>query len=293
MGAALSWPSDYHLHTPLCKHAIGEPEEYRRKAAALGIREIAFADHAPAPDGYDPQHRMNLQAFPQYVRMVRAVQGFDTPAVLLGIEADYYPGGEAFLREWLAQQPFDVVLGSIHYLGTWGFDHDRAAWEWPHVNVTDAWREYFRLVMHLVESRLYDALAHPDLPKKFGFRPSDHDVREMVQPVLDRIAAAGMALELNTSGLRRPVGEIYPAPLILALARERNIPILFGSDAHRPADVGYEFAKAVALAREVGYTHTVRFRARQRVLVPLVPPPTDARATGYPPPDFMAREDPR
>jgi histidinol-phosphatase (PHP family) len=88
-------------------------------------------------------------------------------------------------------------------------------------------------------------------------------MKELVQPVLDRIAKAGMALEINTSGWRRPVGEAYPSPLILSLAREREIPLTFGSDAHAPDEVGYEFAKAVQLAREVGYTESLRFRQRQ------------------------------
>jgi len=128
----------------------------------------------------------------------------------------------------------------------------------------------------LADTRLYDAVGHLDLPKKFGFRPKDRDVKEMAQPALDRVAAAGMAIELNTSGLRRPVKEIYPSPLVLSLAFERGIPVLFGSDAHTPADAGYAFDQALLLAREIGYTHRLQFRKRIRERVPLPPPPTPA-----------------
>ena len=108
-----------------------------------------------------------------------------------------------------------------------------------------------------------------DLPKKFGHRPPDKDLKEMVQPVLDRMAEAGMGMELNTSGLRKPVGEIYPSPLIVSLARERDIPICFGSDAHSPADVGTDFALALKLAREAGYADYFRIRKRKKEIVPL------------------------
>jgi histidinol-phosphatase (PHP family) len=90
-----------------------------------------------------------------------------------------------------------------------------------------------------------------------------------VQPALDRIAAAGMGIELNMSGLVRPCQEIYPSPLILNLARERGIPISFGSDAHGPQDVGRYFDQALKLAKDAGYTHCLRMRGRKKELVPL------------------------
>ena len=131
------------------------------------------------------------------------------------------------------------------------------------------WREYFALLTTLVNLRAFDVVAHLDLPKKFGHRLRDKEMTEMIQPLLDRIAKAGMAIEINTSGWRREVCEAYPSPLILALACEREIPITFGSDSHAPKEVGYEFAKAVQLAREVGYTESVQFRKRQPSRLPL------------------------
>ncbi|MEI6810142.1 MAG: PHP-associated domain-containing protein, partial [bacterium] len=112
-------------------------------------------------------------------------------------------------------------------------------------------------------------VGHIDLPKKFGHRLKDKDLKEMAQPVLDRIAAAGMAVELNTGGLRKPVEEIYPSALLLSLIREREIPICFGSDAHEPGHVGMDFDKALRLAKDVGYTTFVKFRKRAMLLTPL------------------------
>jgi len=260
---------DYHIHTALCRHAEGEAGDYRSAAGTKGLEEICFTDHAPNPDGYDPRHRMRLEQFPLYRDAVAAIRGDEAPRVLFGVEADYYEGCERFLDSWLPAQGFDFVLGSVHFIDGWGFDNPEERHIWDSVDVAATWRKYVEVIMRLVETRLFDAVGHMDLPKKFGHRPPDKDLKEMVQPVLDRMAEAGMGMELNTSGLRKPVGEIYPSPLIVSLAHERGIPICFGSDAHSPSDVGIDFALALALAREAGYTDYFRIRQRKKERVPL------------------------
>jgi len=260
---------DYHLHTSLCKHAEGSPREYRNAARARGISEICFTDHCPAPDGYDPEHRMSIHDFPEYRRSILELQGRDDPLVLFGIEADYYDGCERFLEDWLPFQSFDLVLGSVHYIDNWGFDNPDDRHVWDSVDINDTWRGYFRLIERLADSRLFDTVGHLDIPKKFNHRPSDRALREMAAPALDRVAEAGMGIEINASGLRKPVGEIYPSETLLSLARDRDIPICFGSDAHRPSDVGADLDAALDLARSVGYTHAFRIRQRKKRLVPL------------------------
>jgi histidinol-phosphatase (PHP family) len=260
---------DYHLHSALCGHAEGKISDYRSAAQKLEIPEICFTDHAPNPDGYDPAHRMRLAQFSFYQETIAGIQDGEVPRVLFGLEADYYEGCEQFLGSWLPAQGFDFVLGSVHFIDAWGFDNPEERHVWDSADVTATWRKYFEVISRLVDSGLFDAVGHMDLPKKFGHRPPDRDVKEMVQPVLDRIARAGMGIELNTSGLRKPVCEIYPSPMIVSLARERDIPICFGSDAHSPGDVGADFAMALDLARETGYTDYFRIRRREKELTPL------------------------
>lgn len=260
---------DYHLHTALCKHAEGTAREYRSAALDLGIPEICFTDHCPAPDGYDPAHRMDMNAFPEYRRRVLELQDGHPPEVLFGIEADYYEGCERFLGDWLPAQGFDFVLGSVHFIEAWGFDNPEDRHIWDSVDVLDTWRTYFGLIERLAASCLFDAVGHLDLPKKFGYRPSDRELAEMAAPAMDRIAEAGMGIEVNASGLRKPVGEVYPSVLLLSLAHEREIPICFGSDAHHPGEVGAGLDAALELALQAGYTRAFRIRARKKVLVPL------------------------
>ena len=131
------------------------------------------------------------------------------------------------------------------------------------------YRRYYKLVALMAESGLYDVVAHLDLPKKFGRRLDEEQQRDFVLPALDRIARAGMAIEINTSGLRDAAAEMYPSRQILSWAWEREIPITFGSNAHSPDQVGANFDVAVAIAKEVGYTHYNTYRQRMAESVPL------------------------
>lgn len=260
--AAPLLPPDYHTHTVLCKHAVGSTEEYRQKAREIGLAELCFTDHCPEPSGYDARHRMTLDELPQYYDLIRPLQDGGVPPVLAGLEADYFPGCESFLSSFLPAQPLDLVMGSVHYIKDWGFDDPHYLKTWESADLKGVWREYFKLIRQLVDTRLFDVISHFDLPKKFGHRLRDADMKEFVQPVLDHIARSGMAIEINTSGWRRQVAEAYPSPLILSLAAEREIPLTFGSDAHAPDEIGCQFKEAVALARDTGCMNSLRFKNR-------------------------------
>ncbi len=270
-------PADTHIHTPLCKHATGEPDAYVRSAVEKGLPAICFTDHCPVPDGYDPKHRMAMDEFDIYRQKVSAAAKNVSIPVRFGVEADYYPGCESFLASWLPAQKLDLVIGAIHYIRDWGFDDPATRSLWRSVSVADTWREYFQLVGRLADSGLYDVVGHIDLPKKFGYRPDVNAIEEMASPALDRVSKAGMAVEINTSGLRKPVGEIYPSEALLRLARARGIPICFGSDAHHPDLVGADFDQAVLLARTAGYTHYAEFAKREKHLTPLSRGPSAPR----------------
>ena len=257
------------MHTVLCKHAEGTAREFKQAAFERGIPEICFTDHCPEPSGYDSKHRMSLDQVPSYQSLIHELQDNTRPDTLWGAEADFFPGCETFLAQFLPTLPFDLILGSVHYIKEWGFDNPDYLKTWESVDIKGVWKEYFGLLRRLVDTRLYDVIGHFDLPKKFGHRLRDKDMKEAVQPLLDHIARSGMGIEINTSGWRRQVAEAYPSPLILSLAAEREIPLTFGSDAHAPDEVGYEFGKALQLARETGHTHSLRFRQRQGNRVPL------------------------
>jgi len=255
--------ADYHTHTPLCKHASGEPEAYAARAVERGLPEIGFSDHSPMPPHYDPDWRMSYEQYGAYVAMVeRCRKAFPKLSIKLGLEADFHDGTEDFVYNTTNEYDFDYVIGSIHYLGDWGFDNPANVGRFDGRDVFDVYREYFDKVARLAASGLYDILGHPDVVKKFGHRPA-RPYDDLMAKALEAVQKAGMALDVNTSGLRRPAKEIYPSRRFLELAREVGVPVTLGSDAHRPEEVGEGFGEAVALLKSVGYDEIRSFTGRK------------------------------
>jgi histidinol-phosphatase (PHP family) len=262
---------DYHVHTHLCGHAEGEPAAYVERAIALGMTEMGIADHLPMFTQWEPGLTMTMEQLDGYVSAVRSLaERYLEIRILLGVEADYMEETEERVGELLARYDFDYVIGSVHFLSDgFGFDHSRNRREIETRGVDAVYRENYRLVACAAGTGLFDVVGHLDLPKKFGHRPADAvAIAACAQDALSAIAAAGMAIEVNTSGWRKPVGEAYPAAALLASAAALGIPLTFGSDAHAPGDVGADFARAAALARAAGYTATLRLSDRGTVALP-------------------------
>jgi histidinol-phosphatase (PHP family) len=257
------------MHTALCHHAEGMPLDYAQTSFVKGLPEICITDHVPAPGGYDASNRMVAGEFPGYLDSVAEAARAFPGRVKLGIEADYYPGCETYLPRFLDSAPFDLVLGSVHFIGDWGFDNPANLERWRGADPRHVWSDYFTLIRQMAETRLFDVISHFDLPKKFGHRLPESDMRDLIGPTLDAIATSGMAVELNTGGLRKPVKEIYPSLVVLELIRKHGIPILFGSDSHAPSETGYGFAEAVTLARTAGFKSYMRFEKRKARPFPL------------------------
>ncbi len=252
---------DSHLHTPLCRHATGTPLEYARAAVRVGLAGITFTDHIPMPAWFDAPWRMRRDQLGEYVDAVleaREAVG-DQLEVRLGLEADYHPGTERWVGELLDAYPWDYVIGSVHYLGAWGFDNPEFVEEYDRRDLSGLYRDYYALVDGAARSGLFDAVGHLDLPKKFAHRDPDGAA---ALAALDVIAARGLALDFNTAGWRKLVNEAYPAPDLVRAAALRGIPFVLGSDAHRPEEVGFRFAEALRELREVG-ARVVTFRERQ------------------------------
>ncbi len=257
------------MHTPLCHHATGLPVEYVQAAIDLGLGEIGFADHNPMPGQFD-DWRMSLAELPRYFEMVGEARAkFPSFPVRLGLECDFIAGQEAWIEKLAGMAGWDYLIGSVHYIAPgWDVDNPRLIHRFKEHPVAEIWELYWKAFEQCIRSGLFDFVAHPDLVKKFGFRP-EGDLRKYYEPSIAAAAEKNMAIEINTAGLRKPVGEMYPSPEFLRMAREAGIPLLINSDAHAPEEVGADFDAAVAMAKEAGYRETVRFQKRQRTTVPL------------------------
>ncbi|HTJ00646.1 MAG TPA: histidinol-phosphatase HisJ family protein [Dongiaceae bacterium] len=264
--SGMSLPPDYHMHTPLCRHAVGEPVEYARHALSLGFTEIGFSDHSPmARDDFD-DWRMRRDQLDEYVLKVRAAQTeFPQLAIKLALEVDYLPGQEDWICQLAARHPWDYFIGSVHYVtDSWDIDNPNKLSQWKHRDPDEVWVAYFERLRQAAASGLFEIIGHADLPKKFGHRPTQ-DCKALYTRFLAACKQTDTAIELNTAGLRKDCKEIYPSRQILELAFAQGVPITFGSDAHAPDEVGLNFAEAIQLARAVGYRESRRFQARKRL----------------------------
>lgn len=250
-----------HSHTPLCNHAEGDPTEYAAIAEKRGLLGLLVTCHNPMPDGFSAAVRMKESEFDQYVDLVAKTrdQWQGRVDVRLGLEADYFEGYETYLEQQLASADFHFVLGSVHPQIQ---EFRRKYWT---NDLKEVQKTYFRLLAQSAETGLFDSIAHPDLIKNFTSEAWDSkEMLENIRPTLDRIAATGVAMELNTSGVNKTISEMNPFPEMLKEMKERNIPVTLGADAHVAERVSDGYESAMRLLQKCGYTHLNFFLNRQR-----------------------------
>jgi histidinol-phosphatase (PHP family) len=263
---------DLHLHTPLCRHATGTVSDYVAAARSRGVTTVCFTDHLPLPASYPDGYAMRPGELPGYVSEVRAAASASAtaggPEVLCGIEADWIPEAPVLVADAVCAHAFDVVLGSVHFVDGWAFDDPDLVEGYETRDIGELWEGYFAQVQQAARSGLFDVMAHLDLVKKFGFFP-ERDPRALYQAVAETLATCGLAVEVNTAGLRKPVREIYPSLELLKACRRHGVLATTGSDAHTPSEVGSGLDEAARHLRAAGYDSVVVFRRRVPEEVPL------------------------
>ena len=232
---------DYHVHTAYCGHASGEMEQYVQQALSHGLSEICFCDHMPLQDGFDDEHRMGAKDVQPYIDEIFRLRDLYPQLIIhLGFEADYIAGMEEYLLNFRRKHGVDHFLMSIHFVTGWPAGEWTFAFPFGSGTIRNRYLDYFQTMKSGVKSGLFDAVAHIDLIKRPRYPVCDV-VSDMVDEVLDAVAEVGMAVEYNTSGLRKPIAEAFPAEDLLARIVHRSIPVCLGSDAHHPEQVAYAF----------------------------------------------------
>jgi histidinol-phosphatase (PHP family) len=280
--------TDYHLHlrsddldASAAEHFTSENvTRYRQVASERGIAELGVSEHIyrfrealevwQHPFWRSYAHD-DLDAYCAFVR--------EQTDLRLGIEADFVPGGEEALANLLQARDFDYVIGSVHFLREGAVDmDDYSVWDSRLNSPEEVWQRYFQAIAETARSGLFDVLAHPDLVKYWSPRQPTHgegarrpegELRRYYEPAIEAIAESGVAVEVSTAGLRKPVGEIYPAPAFLEMALEAGAPVALSSDAHRPEDVGADYEQALALLQRLGVRELCVFERRVRRLEPI------------------------
>jgi histidinol-phosphatase (PHP family) len=271
--------TDYHLHlrpdepeTTADRYFTAENvERYREAAAAAGIEELGVSEHVYRftqalalwrHPFWEEQARDDLGAYCEFVRGA---------GLKLGVECDFVPGAEDRTASLLEAHDFDYVVGSVHFVGEAAVDHEGwDVWE-GRGDADEVWRRYFEALAECARSGLFDILAHPDLVKVWGrARPlPERDPRHYYEPAVEAIAESGIAVERSTAGLRKPVGELYPAPAFAEMCVEAGAPFALSSDAHLPEQVGFGYDRALELLADLGVEEISVFTRRGRRLEPL------------------------
>jgi histidinol-phosphatase (PHP family) len=263
-------PADYHTHTPLCRHAEGEPEAFIDHAIAAGLTEYGVSDHAPQiPEPFD-DWRMADSDFPAYLEWIERARQHSAGRIPVraGLECDWLTGCEPWIETLASRHEWDYLIGSVHYLGDWDFDNPKWLGRWAASDVELVWARYRDTYVRMADSGLFDILAHPDLVKKFCHVP-EGGLDRFYEPVIDAVAASGAVIEINTAGLHKPCAEVYPAPRFLELACSAGIGLVISSDAHAPQEVARDFSVAVEIAKAAGYQETALFEKRRRHSEPM------------------------
>jgi histidinol-phosphatase (PHP family) len=275
--------TDYHVHlrpddedTPPERYfTAANAERYREVATERGIAELGVAEHihrftqALAIWQHPWWRHWARDDIDDYCSFVR-----DETDLRLGIEADYVSGREDRIASFLDARDWDYVVGSVHFVHDAAVDVEGPEWEhvWGRGDSPDkVWERYFATLAHAARSGLFDIMAHPDLVKVWGgARPQpERDPRHYYEPAVEAMLDAGVAMELSTAGMRKPVRELYPAPALLAMAVDAGLSIALSSDAHVPDDVGHGYDDAVTALTDAGVTEICVFERRERRMEPI------------------------
>lgn len=272
--------TDYHLHLrqddldarPDEHFTAANAARYRDAASERGIVELGVSEHVyrfeQALDVWRhpfwlPLARDDLDSYCTFVR--------EQTDLRLGIEADFVAGAEDRMANLLEARDFDYVVGSVHFIRDGAVDmDDYSVWDSGR-SVEEIWRRYFETIGESARSGLFDILAHPDLVKVWGRdRPlPGGDLRHYYELAIEGIAESGIAVEVSTAGLRKPVQELYPAPAFLEMCLEAGAPVALSSDAHRPQDVGADYERALEMLEQLGARELCVFERRERRLEPI------------------------
>ena len=273
--------TDYHVHlrpdeegTPGAEYFVpANAERYREAASERGIEELGVSEHI---------HRfvqaLDVWAHPWWRRWanddIDAYCAFvrEQTDLRLGIEADYVPEREDRMATLLEAREWDYVVGSVHFLRDKAVDMRDSEWDvWRGGEPEKVWSRYFETLGEAARTGMFDILAHPDLVKVWGTGAPqpDGDLRRFYERAMDGIADSDVAIEVSTAGLRKPVGEIYPARQFLEMCLEAGRPVALSSDAHVPGDLGHGYDRAVEWLGEIGVTELAVFEGRARRMEPL------------------------
>ena len=256
--------TDYHMHSRF-SDGRAAPEAYISPAIEAGLNEIGFSEHLTLfKESLD--WSMNISDVARYIKYIKGLQESTKNIIIkTGLEVDFFAGKEKEIQSYIGKLELDYVIGSVHYLGENTVDMGPEFYEGK--NLDRLFELYFKQVSAAAASGLFDIIAHCDLIRIYGFRPS-FDQESLYRNLAENLRIHDVAFEVNTNGRNRPIADFYPDRQFLKIFREENVPVCVNSDAHMPSRVGQYFDEAYDLLRSAGFTEMAVFEKRERYMVP-------------------------
>jgi histidinol-phosphatase (PHP family) len=263
---------------------------YCDEAARHGVTEIALTEHSHrfvdvasvvGPFwlrlGHEPTsttmaeywafHARN--SIEEYVSLAQRAKDEGLP-VKIGLEVDFYQDQMDEVSTMLAQYPFDVLIGSVHWLGTWQLDdvdNEINMHQWTVRDVDQCWKDYARALDELCAANAVDVLAHPDLIKVAGYLASSPS--EAWDAMAESAARVDVSLECSSAGWKKPVKEQYPAEGFLDRLVAKGVTFTTASDAHHHERVGERANDLATMLEARGVHELASYTQRQRQMIPL------------------------
>lgn len=232
-------PIDAHVHPYQVHRDARGPEEFAKAAFEKGLGGLVFTEHAPL---WYHEPRLHFLSEPELERCIEDCmetkrRWLGKLDIRIGIEADWHPRNADFVAGLLARHPeIECATGSIHLHGPhWAEERDGLDGE---ECTTLALRE----TLATVKSGLFSRINHIDFFRiqlqRMGceYHPERHE--EDFREIFAEMEKRGMALEWNASGFRRDFAEALPCDRVWRWSLDYNLSRTYGSDAHKPEDVG-------------------------------------------------------
>ena len=252
--------ADYHNHPQAHRTDLPYSEKvlqpWADKARQLGLKDLALTDHDRYKDGVSFEEVAALQQRNPDIK-IRA-----------GIEMDNDPETSAEGHKWVEKNydKLDFVLGSVHFVNGFPFDHPHYIKEYEKYDINELYRDYYKGLQVIARTGLVDSMAHLDLIKIFKFFPTEN-LDDVYHETLDVIKTADISMEISTAGLRKPIGEIYPDKKLITMAQEKGISFTIAGDAHTAADLCHNYDKLEALLLEMKINEVAVYEKHQKILV--------------------------
>lgn len=261
--------ADVHMHCGFSNDSETRPEDMVESAIAKGLSVICFADHYDK-DNLDWGDEAIFDVESYFQKMIELQEEYrDQIDIRIGAEIGMQPYLAEYYQDFMAQHPFDFVIGSVHSV----LEHDVALDFFQKHSDPEGYKIYFEEMLQDVQKiKSYDVLGHLDYIVRYSNQGSKgfdlNDYMDIIEEILKQVIAHGKGIEMNMSGLKYGLGAPHPQPEIIKRYRELGGEIItVGADGHIPEHIAYDYHLADDILKSCGFKYYTEFKGRKPLFV--------------------------